>query len=108
MAPTLTTITGSLYNPASGTKITTGALIITPTAIVISNDCLVSTAPVTISVPGTGDLSFTLAANPSGPAYTVEYDPDPADTSTPTELKAGYFKSSWLVPATGPVDLASL
>jgi hypothetical protein len=106
MAPTLVSITGSLYT-TSGAKITSGRLTIRPSRFMISNGSLISASPVTVDVPGSGNLSFSLAPS-GGVSYTVTFDPTPLDTATPVAMKSGYFKRSWVVPASGPVDLASL
>jgi len=107
MPPTLITITGSLYHPSTGAKLTSGALIVTPSTIFISNAELVSTASVSIAVPGSGNLSFSLAYNGAA-SYRVEFDPTPSDTTTPIALKSGYFRNDWLLPSSGPVNIATL
>jgi hypothetical protein len=95
---------GSIYNPLSGTKWTSGRLNVRPLTFIVSNGNLVSTNTVYVYVPPTGDLSFQLVPG----NYQTEFDPNPSDTATPLKRKSGYFKNQWTVPTTGPVDIATL
>ena len=106
MAPVLTTITGSIYDAATGQKRTSGRLIISPQRYIIDGPELISATPVTVDIPSDGDLDFALAPS-NGVPYTVEYDPDPT-SPLPLPLRSGYFKNSWTVPATGPVSITTL
>lgn len=108
MAPTTVTITGSIYHPSTGAKIKAGTLYITPRSFIISNGELVSKATIAVSVPSSGDLSFSLVPSHGSVYYDVEFDPDPADTSRPRKLKPGYFTDTWNVPASGPVNISTL
>jgi hypothetical protein len=86
--------------PRQASKVTTGNLIFKPQAVVIAPP-VTATAPtgiiapgaVSVPIPFTGDLSFTLAA-PVDIVYSVEYDPTPTDVTTPLPLKPGYFKGT--------------
>lgn len=104
---TLVTVTGSLYD-CLGVKLLAGRLTITPSRFIVNGTNLVSRNPIIVDIPGSGNLSFTLA--PNGPAtyYTVVFDPDVADVVTPLKLKSGYFSRAWIIPAVGPVTIASL
>jgi hypothetical protein len=102
----LVTISGSLTGH-DGAVVTAGRLTITPTHFILSGGEFVAPSPVLVNVPGSGVLSFALSPS-YGTPYTVVFDPTPADTVTPISLKSGYFTRAWLVPATGPVAIASL
>lgn len=106
MPPTLVTVQGSLYD-AKGSKITSGRLTFAPSAFIKNGTFLISANPVTIDIPISGDLSFSLSPS-YGVPYIVTFDPDPTNTGTPLELKSGYFKKSWVVPSSGPVNISSL
>lgn len=105
--PVTTTITGAVYNP-SGTKLTTGSLIITPTSDFTAIDGSKVIAK-SIVVPVTGDVSFSLFATDNevngsiynastsiAVNYVVEYNPDAVIAELAT--KDGYFKSTISVP----------
>ena len=99
----LVEVFGDLYDQA-GNNITTGSLFIAPRGpITVSNQLI---APAVVEYPVTGALSINLAPS-NGVLYDVEYDPDPTDTVTPRNLKPGYFKSVWDIPAID-VDVANL
>lgn len=100
---TLVTVTGSLWD-TTGVQITEGMLTFTPTKPIPNGSDLVA-GPSSVSISG----PVTFSISPSfGVPYTVELDPDPDDTGTPTPLKDGYFKKSILVPNTGSIDLSTL
>jgi hypothetical protein len=105
--PTLTTITGSLYDSRTGTKLTAGTLRITPASFIQNGNDVITPHMVTYSIPVSGDISLQLAPS-NGVKYLVEFDPNPADTVTPFRLKPGFFKNTWTVPASGPVNIAAL
>jgi hypothetical protein len=103
----LVTITGHIYDQLGNIK-TSGRLYIQPVApIQVTSTYLIGTNITSYDIPGSGNISLQLAPS-NGTAYRVEYDPNPADTSTPLSLKAGYFRTTWLVPNSGPVDIATL
>ena len=106
MALNLITITGSLYHPSTGAKITSGQLLIRPSGVLRNDTKIVTPVTVAIAVPGTGDLSFQLVASSSVP-YIVEFDPDP-NSSLPLAMRSGYFKNTWTVPSSGPVNINAL
>lgn len=108
MPATLVTITGSIYNASTGAKWTTGRLYLTPKTFIRNAGDVVIPKTVSYDIPGTGNISLAVAPSTDNVVYTVEFDPDPADTSTPFRLKAGYFKNDWTIPSSGPVDLATL
>jgi hypothetical protein len=111
--PTLTQVTGYLYN-AQGTAIVTGTLYITLPQDMVSVDGT-KVAPTTIEVDLADtvaglvdvDLYATVGASPADLAYYVEYDPDPADTTKPRSHKDGYWRNHWAVPNTASVTLGS-
>lgn len=106
--PTLTRITGYLYN-ALGATVTTGKVRITAQQDFISVDGT-KVAPFSITVDlsttaGLVDVQLyaTVGATPSGLAYFVEFDPTPTDLSKPIKTKDGYWSNYWTVPNTGSV-----
>ncbi len=103
----MVTITGSLYDASTGLKVVSGALYITPDNFIRYVDDIVAPFTVSYTIPGTGNISLSLAPS-NGVSYTVEFDPNPADADTPRSTKSGYFTNSWTVPASGPVDIATL
>jgi hypothetical protein len=94
-------VTGSLYSATTGTKITSGQLLIRPATYIpvttqyapFAGGVVVPTT-INVPIPASGDLDFALAA-PRDVTYIVEYDSDPNDEDTPVELKPGYFKDEW-------------
>lgn len=113
MSAYTTRITGSIYSSATGAKITSGQLLIRPkTFVPLSpqysfDGGIVAPLTVTVPIPPSGDLDFTLVAPPTNVTYVVEYDSDPNDTDTPIEFKAGYFKDEWTALGNLPVDYAT-
>jgi hypothetical protein len=105
--PTYTTITGSLYDARTGAKVTSGRLYITPDDFIPNGADIIAPVTVEYSIPGTGNISVALSIS-NGVTYTVEFDSDPADLVTPRPEKDGYWVNTWTVPATGPVDIATL
>lgn len=103
VAATFVNITGSLWD-TSGKLLTVGLLTFTPTRPIANGSHLVAAKTV---IPIAGPVTFALSPS-FGIPYTVELDPNPTDTATPTPLKAGYFKKTILVPSAGMIDLASL
>lgn len=104
---TLTHIVGSLFHE-SGEKMTTGALVITPTVCFGVGGDLIGATPTVVLAPVSGDFNFYLAPNPPAAPYRVEYDPDPA-SSLPLQTRPGYFKlTPWVVPAVTSVDIGTL
>ena len=104
---TMVTITGSIYDAATGNKRTAGQLVIQPKTFIADGRNFVTPAVIRVTIPGSGDLSFSLAAS-NGVPYVVEFDPAPSDTTTPLRLKSGYFRNLWLVPSPGPVGIHQL
>jgi hypothetical protein len=97
MATALVTITGSIYNASTGAKWTTGRLYLKPKTFIRHGQNVIVPATVSYDIPGTGNISLGLAPSTDSVTYTVEFDPDPTDTSVPFRLKSGYFKDEWLV-----------
>jgi hypothetical protein len=62
---------------------------------------------VSYAIPGTGNISLVISPS-NGVPYSVEFDPNPSDTTTPRRLKDGYFYNTWTIPSSGPVDIATL
>ncbi len=102
-----TLVTGSLYDARTGAKVTSGKLYIRPNNFINNGNHLVAPKTVSYTIPGTGNISITLAQS-NGVDYTVEFDPNPADTVTPLKQKPGYFANVWTVPVSGPVDISDL
>jgi hypothetical protein len=102
-----TQITGSLFDARTGSKVTSGRLLIKPNGFINNGNHIVAPKTVAYTIPGSGNISLTLAQS-NGVTYTVEFDPNPADTATPLKLKAGYFVNTWTVPISGPVDISML
>jgi hypothetical protein len=103
-----TTITGSIYDAATGAKRTLGRLYLKPNNFLRNGSNLVIPKTVTYDIPGSGNLSLVLAPSTDGITYTVEFDPTPADTTIPFRIKSGYFKDEWSIPASTSVDIATL
>ena len=102
------TITGSLYDSQSaGNKITTGRLYIRPQSFIRDGANIIIPKTIMVDVPGSGDLSFGLTPS-NGVLYDVEFDPAPSDTATPRKRKYGYWRNTWTVPASGPVNINTL
>jgi hypothetical protein len=101
----LVLLTGSLWHPSTGTKLTTGQLRIRPRTWANNNTELVAPVIMVYAIPGDGDIELSLAPSQS---YVVEFDPTPLDLVTPLAQKSGYFINIWTVPATGPVDISTL
>jgi hypothetical protein len=97
MATALVTLTGSIYNASTGAKWTTGRLYLKPKTFIRHGQNVIVPATVSYDIPGTGNISLGLAPSTDSVTYTVEFDPNPADTSIPFRLKSGYFKDEWLV-----------
>lgn len=104
---TLVTITGSLYDARTGAILTAGKLYIKADDFIINGNDIVVPATVTYTIPVSGIISLSLSPS-HGVKYTVEFDPNPADTTQPRAMKSGYFKDRWTVPSSGPVNIASL
>lgn len=109
---TLTNVIGTLYD-AGGNPVTAGKVYITLQQDIISVDGT-KVAPTTLEVNLAStagvidvDIYATIGATPTGVAYFVEYDPDPADTTRPRKNKAGYWFNYWAVPNTTSVTLGS-
>lgn len=103
-----TTITGSIYDAATGAKLTLGRLYIKPDNFIRNGSNLIVPKTITYDIPGSGNISLVLAPSTDGVTYTVEFDPTPADTSVPFRIKSGYFIDSWVIPANRSVDIATL
>lgn len=101
---TLTEVTGDLYDQEGGT-VTTGRLYITPRDFIVVGIHLI--AKKTVAYDITGPISLNLAAS-DGVLYDVEYDPDPDDTTTPLNLKSGFWRDVWDIPAASSVDISDL
>lgn len=108
--PTLTNITGNIYN-VSGQVITAGKLYISlPNDITTLDGTKATPSTKTVDLAATSgvinvSLYATDGATPAGTYYFVEYDPDPADTSRTPRQKPGYWWNYWNVPAAGPVTV---
>lgn len=104
-------ITGHLYD-ASGEIIQYGIV-----TFQLQQDMVYSgqkVVPFTISIDlsttsGYIDITVfpTVNASPSGIAYKMEFDPDPADTGKPLKSKAGYFRNYITVPDQASASLGS-
>jgi hypothetical protein len=108
--PTLTNITGTIFN-ANGTVLNQGKLYITLQQDIISVDGT-KVAPTTIIVDLAAtsgvvnvNLYATIGATPAGVSYRVQYDPDPTDISKPLSQKQGYWTNNWSVPNQSSVQL---
>ena len=101
----LTEVTGSIMDQ-EGNVITYGTLRIKPDDFIIVDGTYLVT-PATYEYSVTGALSIMLAPS-STVRYTVEFDPDPNDTVTPINLKMGYFKNRWLIPAVASINIVDL
>ena len=102
----VTVVQGSLFNE-NGVKLTQGELRIKARSMISDNGQLVAPTTIIVPIPSSGDISFTIVPS-YGVFYDVVYDPDPTDAATPLQFKAGYFTDTWLVPATGTVDISTL
>jgi hypothetical protein len=100
----LTTINGNLYDQ-EGNVITFGKLTFRPRGFLVVDGQLIGANAIEYTI--TGFITINLAPS-NGVLYDVEYDPYPADTETPNNMKPGYFRDVWNIPSTGPVDLADL
>jgi hypothetical protein len=103
-----TTITGSIYDAATGAKRTLGRLYLKPNNFLRNGNNVIAPKTVTYDIPGSGNLSLALAPSTDGITYTVEFDPTPADTTIPFRIKPGYFSDQWLVPVATSADIATL
>lgn len=116
--PILTSITGALYTP-EGVKITDGNLVISLSNSFISVDGN-RVSPFAKTVEIMGDFSFSLYATentlggsayaapiPTGIRYTLEFDPDPSNTSIAITRKNGYFRNSISVPHISDTPLSN-
>jgi hypothetical protein len=104
IALTLTEVVGDLYDQ-EGNTITTGRLYVTPRSWLVASSQLIGRKTVAYDI--SGPISLNLAAS-NGILYDVEYDPDPNDSVTPINLKPGYFRDVWDIPASATVDIATL
>jgi hypothetical protein len=110
--PTLTTLTGYLYN-SKGVAITTGKLYLSLPQDMISVDgTKVVPMIVTVDLSASAGLVnvgvyATVGATPAGLAYRVEFDPTPTDISIPMKQKDGYWSNNWAVPNTASVAIGS-
>jgi hypothetical protein len=104
--PNRVIIAGSIYNASTGAKVTSGALYLTPRSFIQNGGDVIGTATVSYSIPGSGNISLYIAPS-NGVIYDVEFDPNPADP-LPLRLRSGYWKDQWIVPGSGPVDIATL
>lgn len=110
----LTTLQGYIYKP-DGNAFTTGTLFLTLQQDIVYGGQ--KYAPFTIAIDlstcnPAGYVNQALVpcqnATPTGVAYFVEFDPDPADTFKPRSMKQGYWSNYWAIPESGsPVNLGN-
>lgn len=106
MAFSSVSVTGVLRDQTGAIR-TSGRLYLTPVKFIVNNDVYVAPKTVSVDVPVSGSISFTVSPS-NGVPYFIEYDPDPSITAIGPRLKHGYFRDYWTIPSSGPVDIAAL